>query len=62
MHLQHSQEKEAGATRLADIHKDPADRLTVANARSYDLTILLSDHKILVYTLCRSLASRCLLP
>jgi PIN domain nuclease of toxin-antitoxin system len=58
MHLQHSQEKEAGATRLADIHKDPADRLIVATARIYDLTILTSDHKILDYPHGRSLASR----
>jgi PIN domain nuclease of toxin-antitoxin system len=39
-------------------HKDPADRLIVATARIYDLTILTSDHKIWDYPHVRSLASR----
>ena len=47
------------ATRLpAWEHKDPADRLIVATARSHRLTILTSDEKILQYPHVKSLASR----
>jgi PIN domain nuclease of toxin-antitoxin system len=47
------------ATRLpAWDHRDPADRLVVATARSYRLTILTSDRKILDYAHVKSLMTR----
>ncbi len=47
------------ATRLPDWpHKDPADQIIVATARSHGLKLLTSDAKILKYRHVTSIASR----
>jgi PIN domain nuclease of toxin-antitoxin system len=47
------------ATRLPDWpHKDPADQIIVATARSHGLKVLTSDSKILKYHHVPSMASR----
>ena len=57
--LEISPEISIDATRLPEWdHKDPADRLIVATARTHRLTILTSDGKILAYPHVKSLASR----
>ncbi|MFN5514960.1 MAG: type II toxin-antitoxin system VapC family toxin [Cyanobacteriota bacterium] len=39
-----------GSTQLpGDFHKDPADRIIVAMARRYDITLITCDNKILNY-------------
>ena len=47
------------STRLPEWeHKDPADRIVVATARTLGLTVLTSDRKILEYRHVKSMASR----
>jgi PIN domain nuclease of toxin-antitoxin system len=41
-----------------DFHKDPADRLLVATARIYDLTLLTMDERILQYSQVKSQDAR----
>lgn len=41
-----------------EFHKDPADRIIVATARVYGLTVITSDVKILNYSHVKSLKSR----
>ncbi len=41
-----------------DFHKDPADRILVATARRYDLTLLTADEKIIAYRHVRSQDAR----
>ena len=39
-----------GSTRLpGELHRDPSDRLLVATAREYDLTLVTRDSKLLAY-------------
>lgn len=40
-----------------DFHKDPADRLIVATARIYDVSLLTIDNKILAYPYVKTIES-----
>lgn len=46
------------AAELATAHADPADRLLIATARSYDALLVTADERILASGLCRTMPAR----
>ncbi len=57
--LEISHETAVGAYSLpADFHKDPADRILASTARSFDLTLLTADAKLLGYSYLKSQDAR----